>query len=85
MMTEFQLKKMALTLAVFAFCLLTFGSWLNGARIVTSFVRGVEGFCIFGLLFYVFGSLFFVKRNNLLAGKKKRKKKQKGVNLDQTA
>ncbi len=49
-MTEINIKKVALLFALFAFILLALGSWVQGARIVTAFIRGIEGFAIFGLL-----------------------------------
>ena len=84
MMTEFQLKKAALSFALFAFCLLTLGSWLSGARVVISFFRGVEAFCVFGLLAYGFGYVFLLKRRKGLGGESKKGEKKKGINLDQT-
>lgn len=85
MMTAFQIKKAALTFAVFAFCLLAIGSWLNGARVFVSFVRGIEAFCVFGLLSYGFGYFFLLKETKGLGSGSRKKKKQKGINLDQTA
>jgi len=85
MMTEFQLKKAALCFAVLAFCLLALGSWLSGARILISFFRGVEAFCVFGLLAYGLGYVFLLKKGKGRDGKSKKRKKKKGVHLDQTA
>ena len=64
-----------------SFTLIFFGSWFYGARILSSFFRGVEGFMVFGLLAWL------ILRGWAAINSKERlgENKDKGVNLDQTA
>ncbi|MGP0565160.1 MULTISPECIES: hypothetical protein [unclassified Nitrospina] len=82
MMTPFQAKKAALVFALFAFILLSLGSWISGARVLAAVVRGVEGFFVFGGLAWAVCAL--VSTHEPQEKKKKKKRPQKGRNLDQT-
>jgi hypothetical protein len=70
------IKKYSVVAGLLSFTLIFFGSWLYGARIFSSFVRGVEGFAIFGLL------VWLILRGWLVLNSEE--DKDKGVNLDQT-
>lgn len=59
-----------------SFTLIFFGSWFYGARVFSSFIRGVEGFAIFGLLTWL------ILRGWIALNSEE--DKDKGVNLDQT-
>ncbi|CAI2717985.1 hypothetical protein [Nitrospina watsonii] len=81
MMTPFQARKGALVFAVFAFTLLTAGSLFMGARLWVAMVRGIEGFCLFGVLAWGIGALFATRNES---AEQKAENKKKGQNLDQT-
>ncbi|MDH5458762.1 MAG: hypothetical protein OEY26_08615 [Nitrospinota bacterium] len=70
------IKKYSVVAGLLSFTLIFFGSLLYGARIFSSFVRGVEGFAIFGLLAWL------ILRGWLALNSEE--DKDKGVNLDQT-
>ncbi|MDH5789596.1 MAG: hypothetical protein OEZ27_03295 [Nitrospinota bacterium] len=70
------IKKYSVVVGLLSFTLIFFGSLLYGARIFSSFVRGVEGFAIFGLLAWL------ILRGWLALNSEE--DKDKGVNLDQT-
>ena len=80
-MSRMSIKKFSVAAGLFAFTLLFFGSWIYGARIFSSFVRGLEGFAIFGLLTWLIlqGWAALKPKEPLEEGK------GKGINLDQTA
>ena len=70
------IKKYSVVAGLLSFTLISFGSWLYGARVFSSFVRGVEGFAIFSLLTWL------ILRGWIALNSEE--DKDKGVNLDQT-
>jgi len=52
------INRWALGLAVFSFGFLSVGSFLFGATATTSFIRGLIGGCLFGMLLWFVGFLF---------------------------
>jgi len=78
-MSRISIKKYSVAAGLFSFTLIFFGSWVYNARIISSFIRGVEGFLIFGLLTWL------VLRGWSGMNSKDRQEESKGVNLDQTA
>ncbi len=80
-MSRTLIKKFSVVAGLFSFTLIFFGSWIYEARIFSSFVRGLEGFAIFGLLTWLIlrGWAALKSKERLGEGK------DKGVNLDQTA
>jgi hypothetical protein len=80
-MSRMSIKKFSVAAGLFSFTLIFFGSWIYGARIISSFFRGLEGFAIFGLLTWLIlqGWAAMKSKERLEEGK------DKGVNLDQTA
>ena len=80
-MSRASIKKISVVVGLISFTLIFFGSWLYGARILSSFIRGVEGFALFGLLTWlILRGWSALKSEESLGGGK-----DKGVNLDQTA
>jgi len=82
MMTSHKAKKGALVFALFAFNVLSIGSWAMGARVVTALIRGVEAFLLFGALAWGVGSLLAVRGRDHEGNQETG---NKGRNLDQTA
>lgn len=82
MMTPHKAKKGALAFALFSFSLVSIGSWVMGARVMTALVRGVEAFFLFGVLVWSLLSLLVVREG---LGEENQKTSNKGQNLDQTA
>jgi len=70
------IKKISVMAGLLSFTLIFFGSWFYGARVFSSFIRGVEGFAIFGLLTWL------ILRGWIALNSEE--DKDKGVNLDQT-
>ncbi len=82
-MSRTSIKKFSVAAGLFAFTLIFFGSWIYEARIGSAFIRGLEGFAIFGLLAWlVLRGWAAIKAEESLGGGDN---KDKGVNLDQTA
>jgi hypothetical protein len=80
-MSRTSIKKFSVVAGLFSFTLIFFGSWIYGARVFSSFFRGLEGFVIFGLLTWsVLRGWAAMKPEERLEGGKDKK----GVNLDQT-
>jgi hypothetical protein len=81
-MSRTSIRKFSVVAGLFSFTVIFFGSWVYGARVFSSFFRGVEGFVIFGLLTWLIlrGWAAMKSEERLEGGKDK-----KGVNLDQTA
>jgi len=80
-MSRTSIKKFSVVAGLFSFALIFFGSWSYGARVFSSFFRGLEGFAIFGLLTWlVLRGWIAIKSEERL-----REDKDKGANLDQTA
>jgi len=80
-MSGISIKKFSVVAGLLSFTLIFFGSWIYGARIFSSLIRGVEGFAIFGLLTWlILRGWTAMKSEDRLGGGK-----AKGVNLDQTA
>jgi hypothetical protein len=80
-MSRISIKKFSVVAGLLSFTLVFFGSWIYGARIFSSLIRGVEGFAIFGLLTWlILRGWAAMKPEDRLGGGK-----AKGVNLDQTA
>ena len=82
-MNKTSIKKHSAAAGLFSFTLVFFGSWIYEVRIWSAFIRGLEGFAIFGLLTWLvlrgwvaLNSVDSLGKNN---------NKDKGVNLDQTA
>jgi hypothetical protein len=78
-MSRISIKKFSVVAGLFSSALIFFGSWFYGARIMSSFFRGLEGFVIFGLLTWLILRGWFAIKS------KDRLEEGKGVNLDQTA
>ena len=79
-MSRTSIKKFSVVAGLLWFTLIFFGSWLFGARVFSSFIRGVEGFAIFGLLTWlILCGWAALKSEESLGGGK-----DKGINLDQT-
>jgi hypothetical protein len=80
-MSRTSIKKFSVVAGLLSFTLIFFGSWFYEARVFASFIRGVEGFAIFGLLTWLVlrGWIALKSEERLGEGK------DKGVNLDQTA
>ena len=77
------IKKVSVAMGLFSFTLVFFGSWIYGARIESAFIRGVEGFAIFGLLAWsVLRGWAAIAEAEKLG---EVNDKDKGINLDQTA
>ncbi len=82
-MSRTSIKKLSVAAGLFSFTLIFFGSWIYEARIWSAFIRGLEGFAIFGLLTWlVLKGWAAMKPDERLGGGND---KDKGVNLDQTA
>ncbi|MDH5762447.1 MAG: hypothetical protein OEZ51_05655 [Nitrospinota bacterium] len=82
-MSRTSIKKFSVLAGLFAFTLLFFGSWINEARIVSAFIRGLEGFCVFGFVTWlVLKGWAVMTSEERLGGDND---KDKGINLDQTA
>ncbi len=80
-MSRTSIKKISVVAGLFAFTLIFFGSWVYGARLFSSFIRGLEGFAVFGLLTWlILRGWTAMKSEERLGGGK-----DKGINLDQTA
>ncbi|GJL79992.1 MAG: hypothetical protein NPINA01_29810 [Nitrospinaceae bacterium] len=60
-MTQFQIKKMAVSFSLFSFAILMFGSLLTGSRMTTAFIRGIEAALLFGAIAWGLGSLIMDK------------------------
>ncbi len=82
-MNRASIKKISVVAGLFSFTLIFFGSWIYGARIISSFFRGVEGFVVFGLLTWLVLRGWAVLKSEERLGEDN--DKNKGVNLDQTA
>lgn len=81
-MNPTSIKKFSVVAGLISFTLIFFGSWIYQARIISSFVRGLEGFAIFGLLTWlILRGWAAIKPEERLGGGRDKK----GVNLDQTA
>jgi hypothetical protein len=80
-MSRTSIKKLSVVVGLFSFTLIFFGSWIYGARIFSSFFRGLEGFAIFGLLTWLILRGWAAMKSEERLGEGK----DKGVNLDQTA
>jgi hypothetical protein len=78
-MSRISIKKFSVAAGLFSSALIFFGSWFYGARIMSSFFRGLEGFVIFGLLTWLILRGWFAMKS------KDHLEEGKGVNLDQTA
>lgn len=77
------IKKVSVAIGLFSFALVFFGSWIYGARVESAFIRGVEGFAIFGLLAWS-----VLKGWSAITAAEKLGEvndKDKGINLNQTA
>ncbi|MFQ5672368.1 MAG: hypothetical protein ACE5G9_04685 [Nitrospinales bacterium] len=83
-MTSLTARKIATGFALLSFAVLAFGSLLNGARIVTSLVRGVEAGLVFGLLAWALSFLLLKEEED---GKEDAESdnNQKGQNLEKVA
>ena len=80
-MNRLTIKKLSVVAGLFAFTLIFFGSLIYEARIFSSFLRGLEGFAIFGVLAWsvLRGWVAITSKESL------EEVKGKGINLDQTA
>jgi len=81
-MNSLTLKKMATGFALLSFGILAVGSLLTGARLFTSFVRGIEAGVIFGLLAWGLGSFLVEEEEGLEADAEAPDDEQKGQNLE---
>ena len=59
------INKWAMGLAVFSFGFLSVGSFLFGATATTSFLRGLAGGFLFGMLLWLVGSLFDEEKDTI--------------------
>lgn len=80
-MSQTSIKKFSVVAGLLSFTLISFGSWFYGARVISSFIRGVEGFAIFGLLTW----LILRGWSTLQSEESLGESENKGINLDQTA
>lgn len=64
-MSSTTIKKIAVGFSLLAFAVLTFGSLLSGARILTSFVRGIEAAVVFGLLAWGLSAMAVAEREEM--------------------
>lgn len=80
-MSRISIKKFSVVAGLLSFTLIFFGSWLYGARVFSSFFRGLEGFAIFGVLTWLILRGWAALKSEERLGEGK----DKGVNLDQTA
>ncbi len=80
-MSRLSIKKLSVVAGLFAFILIFFGSLIYEARIISSFLRGLKGFAIFGVLAWLVlrGWVAITSKEPL------GENKGKGANLDQTA
>jgi len=83
-MTSLTAKKIAVGFALLSFAVLVFGSLLNGARIVTAFVRGVEAGLVFGLLAWAL-SFLLLKEEDKEEDAGSSGNQHKGRNLEKVA
>jgi hypothetical protein len=60
-MNDSILNKIAVAFGLFSLALVFFGSLLNGARLSTSFIRGIESFLILGFLAWGVGKVIWVR------------------------
>jgi len=82
-MSRWAVKRFAVAAGLVSFTLVFFGSWFYGARIWSSFFRGLEGFVVFGsLAWLVLSGWSALKSKERLGGGDD---PDKGGNLDQTA
>ncbi len=82
-MSRWAVKKFAVAAGLVSFTLVFFGSWFYGARVWSSFFRGLEGFVVFGsLAWLVLRGWSALKAKERLG---RGDDPDKGVNLDQTA
>lgn len=76
-------KKLALAFSLLSFTILMVGSLLNGARILSSFIRGIEAGLLFGLLAWGLGSMLVDKPEPIIVMQDE-EEKDKGTELDKT-
>ncbi len=81
-MSSTGIKKMALIFALLSFAVLTFGSALSGARIVTALMRGAQGALLFGVLAWFLGGFFLEQKDE--TPPEEPDSEQKGAHLDET-
>jgi len=60
-MNDSILNKIAVAFGLLSLALVFFGSLLNGARLSTSFIRGIESFLILGFLAWGVGKVIWVR------------------------
>ncbi|NIQ01862.1 MAG: hypothetical protein GWM98_16880 [Nitrospinaceae bacterium] len=72
-----------MTAGLLAFTLVFFGSWVFGARILSSFFRGLEAFALFGAVAWLVLTGWEVWMPGA-SDAEGNPGKRKGVNLDQT-
>ena len=56
-MNDAIINKIAVACGLFSLTLVFLGSWLYGARLETSFIRGIESFLILGFLAWCVGKI----------------------------
>ena len=77
------IKKIAVATGLLSLAFMFFGSLIYEARLWTAFVRGIEGFAVFGLLTWLVLRAWAALQREQEPGEDG--DKNKGVNLDQTA
>jgi len=82
-MNDAGIKKIAVAFGLFSLILVFMGSWLNGARVSTSFIRGIESFLVFGFLAWGVGRVILPRFLNQQEPPQETKPR-KGEQLNQT-
>lgn len=60
-MNDAIINKIAVACGLFSLTLVFLGSWLYGARLGTSFIRGIESFLVLGFLAWCVGKIIQVR------------------------
>lgn len=60
-MNDAIINKIAVAVGLFSLALVFLGSWLYGARLGTSFIRGIESFLVLGFLAWCVGKIVRVR------------------------
>ena len=83
-MNDAVIKKIAVAFGLFALTLVALGSWLNGARVSTSFIRGIESFLVMGFLAWGVGKLILDRYLDQIEPPQEESKPVKGEQLNQS-
>lgn len=83
-MNDTIINKIAVACGLFSLTLVFLGSWLYGARLGTSFIRGIESFLILGFLAWCVGKIIQVRFLNQMPPPQEAEP-PKGEHLNQSA